>query len=229
MDISELTVRLIVLLIPGALATLVVDKLTEHRPWSAFTFSVHSVLLGSLSYFAYQGLAVLWGFVRSWLPSYEYQYTKLSFWSSLFDTSIPVSLKEVALTCVVAVLVAYLVSAVVYHNLPFKVARKLGVSSKFGDEDLWAHFLNSKDVDWVWVRDHARNLVYEGWVQAFSVTTPVREIMLRQVKVYSNEDGEHLYDVPAMYVAGSPDEISLEIPIAKGEQGNGGEEASEAA
>lgn len=82
---------------------------------------------------------------------------------------------------------SYAVSAIIYHKLPLKVTRKLNASSKFGDEDLWAYFLNSKDVDWVWVRDHARDLVYEGWVQAFSVTSPVREIMLRDVRVYSNE------------------------------------------
>ena len=104
--------------------------------------------------------------------------------------------------------------------------RELGYLWLYSDEDLWAHFLNSEDVDWVVVRDHARDLIYEGWVQAFSVTSPVREIVLYDVKVYSNEGGKHLYDVPAMYVAAAANELALEMPAEEKEQDDGGEEAA---
>lgn len=210
MELSELTLRLVVLLVPGAVAALVVEKLTEHRPWSPFAFVLHSILLGTAAYFAHQGFWYAMAFITGlWAP---FNVHLLSFWASLFDSSIAISLGEVALTCLFSIAVAYIVSAGVNHKVLFRSAQFLRVSRKFGDEDVWAYFLNSEDVHWVWVRDHARGLAYAGWVQAFSATPPVREIVLREVEVFSNERGELLYRVPAMYVAGEPSEITVELP-----------------
>ncbi len=77
----------------------------------------------------------------------------------------------------------------------------------------------SPDVEWVWVRDHTRNLVYEGYIQAFSDTTPLREILLSEVKVYSNESSELLYKIPILYLGRNPNELTIEIPPISREEG----------
>ena len=59
MELTELTLRLVVLLLPGAIAALIVDKLTPHRPWSSFRFILHAIILGSITYITYQGVLVL--------------------------------------------------------------------------------------------------------------------------------------------------------------------------
>ena len=50
MEISEFTLKLILLLIPGAVASLIFVKLTTHTKWTSFKFLSHSVLFGSFSY-----------------------------------------------------------------------------------------------------------------------------------------------------------------------------------
>ena len=206
MNISDLTLRLILLLTPGAIAALIVEKLTFHRNWSIFSFVLHSFLLGFGAYFFHQLLIYLWGLIT------RYDTKSLIFWDALFNMSTKISLKEIALTCLLAVVVGYLVSAIINHKLLFRSGKLLRVSRKFGDEDLWAYFLNSPEVTWVWVRDHARKLIYEGWVQSFSVESSTRELLLREVKVFSNANGTFLYSVPAMYLSGKSTDLTLELP-----------------
>ena len=206
MNISDLTLRLIFLLMPGAIAALIVEKLTFHRRWSIFSFILHSFLLGTGAYFLHQLALVSCGYIAGCNSK------SLVFWDALFNMTTKMSLKEIALTCLIAIVVGYLVSAVINHKLLFKSAKLFGVSKKFGDEDIWAYFLNSRNVTWVWVRDHPHKLIYEGWVQSFSVESSVRELLLREVKVFSNADGTFLYSVPAMYVNGKPTDLTLELP-----------------
>jgi hypothetical protein len=227
MDISDVTIRLIVLFIPGAIAAVIVEKLTFHRPWATFPFILYSVLMGSATYIFHQLMFYVWELKSAWL-NHPYAPKPLNFWLSLFDKSIPISFKEVALSCFFAIIVGYLASALINSKLLFKTAKFFRVSMKFGDEDLWDYFLASPETGWIWVRDHSRGLVYEGWVTHVSVTPPFREILLREVKVFSNESGTFLYSVPAMYVCGKPTDLTLELPIlgkekaVYGREGNAG-------
>ncbi len=50
MSISALALKLILILVPGGLATLILEKLTTYLKWEAFKFIINSSLLGSLSY-----------------------------------------------------------------------------------------------------------------------------------------------------------------------------------
>ena len=47
---SELTIKLIIILIPGAIATLIFGKLILHKEWSSFRFVLYSILFGIVSY-----------------------------------------------------------------------------------------------------------------------------------------------------------------------------------
>jgi len=46
---SELTIKLIIILIPGAIATLIFGKLVLHKEWNNFKFVLYSILFGVVS------------------------------------------------------------------------------------------------------------------------------------------------------------------------------------
>lgn len=50
MEISELTLKLVLLLVPGAIASMMFEKLTVHKKWTPFQFVTNSILMGGLSY-----------------------------------------------------------------------------------------------------------------------------------------------------------------------------------
>ncbi|KAA6205626.1 MAG: hypothetical protein DU429_07740 [Candidatus Tokpelaia sp.] len=45
-SVNQLVISLIALLIPGLIAALVYDSITQHEKWNNFTFSVAAILFG---------------------------------------------------------------------------------------------------------------------------------------------------------------------------------------
>ena len=86
-------------------------------------------------------------------------------------------------------------------------------TKKYGDEDVWDYIFNSTDeeVEYVHVRDFEQRCVYAGWVNTFSETDRVRELVLLKVIVYDFESQE-LYRTPRLYLARPPDAIHIEFP-----------------
>ncbi len=71
--------------------------------------------------------------------------------------------------------------------------------------------MNSPDTEWVTIRDISNNLMYDGWVQAFSDNSKEAELLLGDVAVYKNDTGEHLYDIDSQYLSLDRNNISIEI------------------
>ncbi len=99
------------------------------------------------------------------------------------------------------------------YKLLTRVLQRIGATKKYGDEDVWDYTFNSKDaaVEYVHFRDFANQCVYAGWVNTFSETDRLRELVLLDV-VVSNFDGEELYRTPRLYLARPVDAIHIEFP-----------------
>jgi hypothetical protein len=70
--------------------------------------------------------------------------------------------------------------------------------------------MNSKEVNWVYVRDKENGLTYEGFVVSFSENAAAHEIVLSDVKVYRYEDSVELYSVPSIYLSGTIGKFVIE-------------------
>lgn len=88
-------------------------------------------------------------------------------------------------------------------------------TKRYGDEDVWDFTFNSTaiSVRFVNVRDFGKQIVYTGWVNAFSETDKLRELTLYDVKVY-DFNATLLYEVAHLYIARKPDDIHIEFPLA---------------
>lgn len=122
---------------------------------------------------------------------------------------------ELLNTCLFGIVSGLFVTKMVQDKWVHKLARRYKISNKFGDENLYTRFLNSKEVDWVWVRDRRTDLIYEGDVQAFSETDGMREIVLSDVKIYNSKKPENFYEVPYIYLTFSQNEFIIELPSTK--------------
>ena len=89
----------------------------------------------------------------------------------------------------------------------------IGATKKYGDEDVWDFTFNSSDaaVEYIHFRDFANSLVYAGWVNTFSETDKLRELVLLDVIVY-NFDGQEVLRTPRLYLARAPETIHIEFP-----------------
>ena len=139
---------------------------------------------------------------------------EVTVFQAFFDEKIPISWDEIVIASLIGVVVAFVAGFVYRRKLINKIARKVGATTRYGDEDVWDFLFNSDEVQWIFVRDHKLDLVYFGRVRAYSDTEKEREILLQEVEVYENQTGKLLYDTPALYVSRDQHDLSIEVQRA---------------
>lgn len=203
MEISEFTLKLIIILVPGAIASIIYERLTIHKKWSAFEFIAMSILYGGICYLTAQVAYNICPFLNDEALN--------EFWSNLPTRDIP--FEAVVSASVAAVFVGLIATGIDHYKLVNWVGKKLRISNKYGDENLYSHFLNGKNITEVYFRDKTKNLVYHGEVDSFSETNDFKELVLTNVSVYSYEDSEFYYKIDKLYIARYKDDITMEVPF----------------
>ena len=213
MEVSELTLKLIILLAPGALASIIFEKLTVHKKWTSFQFIANSILFGAASYLITQ-LLLNWTGNNGGLDN---------FWKNLSTKEIPY--KAVLNASFFSIVIGLACSALDYYKVINRFAKYLKLTTKYGDENLYSYFLNAKNVEEIYFRDIANNLTYHGLVNSFSETSEFKEIVLTDVKVYNYTTSELAYKIDILYLSRPKDQIIIEVPFLKTKTQTNGKEA----
>jgi len=199
---TELTLRLALLFLPGIICALLVERLVPTSVWSTARLALYSLVLGLICYLLYALLDA--ALTCKWPP-------RVDLLKSLTDNS-PLDFEEIFSATIAAPLVGIGVSLALNRHWLNRFAKVIRVSNKFGDIDVWAHTFNSADLDaWVVVRDFDHDLAFEGWVNSFSETYDVNELLLRDVRVYQSSTATFLYAVDSMYLTRAKDKLSIEF------------------
>jgi hypothetical protein len=111
--------------------------------------------------------------------------------------------KAIAWASVFGVIQGLLITLNMNRHYLMVLFRRIGLTERFGDSDVWTLLFNSKDTDnWVTIRHKERELVYQGYVKGFSSGKETRELLLMEVRVF---DPDRLYNSGIMQqVAESP-------------------------
>ena len=212
---TEFALRIVLLFFPGILCALLVENLVPTREWSDTRFALYSLVLGLGNYLIY-ALAFSAAH-RAWPP-------RIWFFKALTSQG-PLELEyfEIVWVSAIAVIVGLFICVALNRHWLQKFAQAANISRKFGDLDVWSHTFNSSDLTdrWVVVRDFARDLAYEGWVDAFSDSGAENELLLREVVVYQSSTSLKLYDVESVYLSRKKDELTIEFrrgesPLTRG-------------
>jgi len=204
MRISELFIRVVILVLPGLIGSLFYRKLRggrQQKDWRD---------LAEISLFALSSYAVCGAILE---VIYWRQDRPLIALQALLDASVPIRWLEILAASVVSILLSVVASYAHHFKLISRFGQKIGATKRYGDEDVWEYFNNSPDAsEWVFVRDHKLGLVYYGWIQTYSESGQERELLLSDVEVFDNENNESLYSVPLMYVSRGPHDFTIEVP-----------------
>ena len=216
-DLNSFVVTLAIMLVPGYLGAQVYRSLGRStrdramKSWGDFLQVLVFALVGLLP-----GL-MLSGILGWWQPPALLTVSGDALASPhwLFDLVVPF--------CFAAV-VGMVAAATANRKLLYRlIARPLGIQ-RYGDEDVWTYLMNSTELDWIFLRDHRYGLVYKGWVELYSDTGTSRELTLKDVDVFDNASGRHLYEVPRLYISRDQHEVSVEIAVTNPEEADGRQE-----
>lgn len=222
MQFSELTVRLLLIFFPGIISAIIIDNLTIHRGRELKVFLLNAFILGLSSYF----VLFTWIYVNNWIVKMRglEPTWKVNFLDSLIDKTSDIHIIEVLIATIVSVLLGLSISAAINYKLLHRFAKRIKITKKFGQLDVWSYTFDSPDIGWVIVRDLNQDLMYQGWVEAFSDTFEANELLLRDVMVYRNTTGEELYFMSGIYITRDLKSIIIEFPKIENEEHHNKEE-----
>lgn len=209
MNISILTLKILIFLIPGIIANKVVHKLTIKKKQDTFTFIISSLILGILSYLLLQLFIDTWNLISFYL-NINYPKKELQIWLKIFtDGSIPYL--EILYGSIIGFLVGIFLAVAENRFWFYKVASYFKISQKSGDTTLFYSFLNSPDVIEVYVRDFSKDITYHGYLDSFNEHDNIGEIVLNEVSIYHSTDSVKLYDSPHIYLSRKLDDLTIEV------------------
>lgn len=210
---NQLAIAIAIVLFPGLIASIICDKVAVHSPrWESFKYGIYSFVFGILCYLLLQALYCLKYWVFTFPPNMAPSSPPLlAVWSLVTTQTTSLKPSEVFLATSLAPVIAALSASVANHKLINRVAQKLRISTKYGDENLFSFFLNAKEVDWVYVRDKSGELTYQGRVTSFSETDSIQELVLSEVSVFEYETSAELYSVPLVYLSKPTGSFMIEV------------------
>lgn len=218
MTLSEFSFRIILLFMPGIISFFIADKLTNHKEPPLYKILVLSLIYGFIAYLLYYVVFIIvinniFDFASTKitvlnLTNYKFHF---SFVSSLSDQKTSINFLEIMIVAGLSFPMGLLIAYCMNQKVLIKIAHKLKVTKKFGDTDVWSYIMNLDGTEWVVVRDLDYDLMYQGWVHAFSDGEEKDELFLRDVKVFKNSTGEELYNVQGLYVPRKREGLTIEL------------------
>ncbi|MFN8502447.1 hypothetical protein [Kouleothrix sp.] len=202
MNLSGSVIRIVVLALPGIISALLYWRLrgrSEHKDWEDF------LLIGLFSFFIY----LVYGAGINLLARLGFSVYPPKAFEALTDDKLAIPWGEIPEATLIGVVIAVLAAYADKYNLVGKFGYRIGASSRLHDKELWHTFLAQPNQGWVYVRDHKLQLVYYGWLFQYSDADKDRELVLRDVKVYSEQG--HLYTSPLMYISRDKHDLTIEF------------------
>jgi hypothetical protein len=212
LDISGLVIRIIFLLLPGAIGRTIYRKLRGRAKRKDWEDLLEVTIFSLLSYATY---ALIVHLINAGLAA-GIQFTAFA---AFFDEKVSIRWQDVLNSSLASVLLAVLASYVYRLNLVNRIGKLIKATTRFGDEDVWDFFHHSPNVrgSWVTVRDHKLNLYYFGWVEAFSDSGKERELLMGEVSVYDDATGDCIYKTDILYLSRANHELTIEVALVSNE------------
>jgi Family of unknown function (DUF6338) len=225
MALTDLTVRLLLIFFPGIICFLIVDAFTVHRERKAHEIVLFSYIYGILSYLIYGLLFLPLAVIFATLKPGAYKPLDLSVFKWLSDPKAQLDFWEIVFATAIAVCLAFLVSFCIRKKFLHAFAYRLKVTNKFAEADVWNYAFNIDEARWCVVRDMAHNLMFQGYVQAFSDVGDFSELLLTQVSVYDEKMAELRYEADRIYLARKKDDWTIQFQdLPQGQEtSNGGQ------
>lgn len=182
-------------------------KQKQLKDWQDF---IEIFIFSIVSYVIYGLIIMLFNLI----PNVNLSFKNIEAFFRKDITSSDINYLEIIFTSIIAIILAIITAKIANKKVLFHKLKKLSNTKHYGDEDVWAHFFYSENIQWLYVRDNKLDLTYIGLLEYFSDSGEKRELVLNNVSVFSNIEKltEPLYELKKLYLSRDDFEISIEIP-----------------
>lgn len=214
MEITELVWKLFLLLVPGVVASLMLDQIANRNKQPVFRFIVESALFGIAAFLIMEFFYSLYNLsLACFSPDKKFEFgLNLLIWDSLFNDALVVNKVELLISYLLSIPLGVVFGIIYSKRLVNKVFKRLNITNRYGDDDVWSHFLNLPSTDYIIVRDRQTSLSYYGLLHSFSDSKEKREILLYNVDVYSTDAWTFQHSSEYVFLELDKSNYSIEIP-----------------
>ena len=160
--------KLLLLFFPGIVCFLIADALVVHRERKVHEIFLFSFVYGLLSYVVYALVKALFGLSVTANEGLHIPPPHIAILQSLINKDSAIDVVEIGLVTLLAVAIGIVVSFALNRYWFHDIARHLKITPKFGQPNVWSFALNANEVKWATVRDLQNNLMFQGYIRAFS-------------------------------------------------------------
>ena len=198
---DELSIKIVMLLFPGIITTIFLDKFTEHKPWGNYIYSLLIIFYGILAYFTLQLIQLFSQFLHVGIDNWkEYKVVFLNSWQFVYNVSqkngIPYS--EIMWAGVVALINAMLLCRLEKTEVLSRFLQKCGITDKYGSYSVFVLMSKKYEGNYIDALFYSKNMMYRGIIDSINEKENEYELILRNVTLYRIEDSGNLKPISEM-------------------------------
>lgn len=184
---DELTIKLVMILFPGIITTLFLDKFTEHKPWNSFRYTLFIIFYGILSYVFLQTLILfldIKNILYLGLEHFDFKKFTLNIWNfGNGDKNIPYD--EVVYGSLAAIFIAVVVSVFERTECISRRLVKYKITDKYGSYSVFYQLAKDYKDEYIDILIPEKNQMYRGIINSLNERDDECEFYLFNVIYYS--------------------------------------------
>ncbi|WP_233118658.1 hypothetical protein [Aggregatibacter actinomycetemcomitans] len=186
---NELTIKIVMLLLPGIIITMLIDKFTEHKEWNNYKYSLFVISYGILSYLILQILSLLNQCAKIRYENFTLNNAEyLQVWD--VNSSINLPYNEVIASGIVSFFLGLLFVYIDHKEYLAKFLLKFNISRKYGDYGVFPQLLKDNKDQYIDITIWDKNLFIRGIVNSFHEDKELFEIYIENADVYKTSKGK---------------------------------------
>lgn len=215
MEISDLVVRIIILIFPGLLSISLINSLIKKRKIDNREYIVYVTIISFMSYFALNLIFNIFLGNRD-----------VSFFKALVDSQIPINYDEVFWSSIIAICLGIIIVVIINKGVFYTLCRKIKITNRTGANSVWDELMDFNGTgigNYIYVVDYDNDVVYGGQVISFSSSIKEHEeLILGDVIVTKNSDRSKIIrKMEKVYIRIPNDKIYVEVGETINEESSG--------
>ncbi|QLB12917.1 hypothetical protein EV697_102411 [Bisgaardia hudsonensis] len=188
---DELSIKIVMLLFPGIITTMFLDKFTEHKPWGNYVYSLFIIFYGILAYFNLQLIQFIYQFLHVGADNWkDYQVILLASWKFVYNVSqnneIPYS--EIMWAAVVALGNAMIFCRLEKTEVLSRFLQRCGITDKYGSYSTFVLMSKKYEGEYIDAIFYNQNLMYRGIIESINEKENEYELIFMDVTLYRIDD-----------------------------------------
>ena len=196
-----LLVQLALVFLPGLIWTQLAVTYSMKEPPGPMGFLVRAFIFGHMAYAVVYLLYGLFGTEFSVLPVTDLQ--PLPFWNADFAD-------ELFWASVVAFVLSLIWIYCSSRRFMTRILNRMRMATTHGKGDVWDLTFSQPDANYACIRDLDKGIVYAGWIEIYSETGKLRELLLRDASIW-DKNSDAIEEVPFLYLAKTYTDVRIEF------------------